>query len=125
MTEIKQLLQATDDESSQRILEWFKGSRQLTETNATDFINVMKESGLVVRMTKPSGRVKEVTVHSSNLSQVNKSPDENPAKGYGMWKPEFEDLLYSGRYAIQLVPYTESYFSQTDIDSQAMGSDKV
>lgn len=49
---------------------------------------------------------------------MNKSPGEEPAKGFGMWEPEFEDYLYSGKYAIEIVPYSESYFSQTDTDAQ-------
>jgi hypothetical protein len=86
----------------------------------------MKMSGLVVRMTKPTGRIKEVTVHSGDLTQVNKSPGEDPAKGHGMWKPEFEDYLLSGKYAVELVPYTESHFQQSeDIKPDALGGDKV
>lgn len=126
MSDVKNILEATQGQEAQNILEWHDGGKMLTEVNATDFITVMKRSGLVVRLTRPTGRVKEVTVHSGDLTQINKSSDGEPAKGYGMWKPEFEDHLFSGKYAIELIPYTESYFKQAeDIKPDALGSDKV
>lgn len=126
MSDVKNILEATQGQEAQNILEWNEGGKTLTEVNATDFITVMKRAGLVVRLTRPTGRVKEVTVHSGDLTQINKSSDGEPAKGYGMWKPEFEDHLFSGKYAIELIPYTESYFKQAeDIKPDALGSDKV
>jgi hypothetical protein len=86
----------------------------LTEIKTTNSINVMKRSELVVRLTRSTERVKEVTVHSGDLTRISKSSDGELAKRYGMWKPEFEDHLFSGKYAIELIPYTESYFKQAE-----------
>lgn len=126
MTSVKNLLESTKGGEAENILDWYTGQKRLVDIDATDFITVMKKLGLVVRMTKPTGRVKEVTVHNGDLTQVNKSPGENPAKGYGMWIPEFKDYLLSGKYAIEIVPYTESYFKKSeDIEPDALGGDKV
>lgn len=127
MNKVNSILSSTDGEEAENILRWNNGDKILTETSVEDFIIVIKTSCLVVRMTKPTGKMIEVTVNNGELIQINISSDEeDTTNAYEIWKPEFRSFLFSGKYAIELIPYKESYCQEADdIKPSALCGDKT
>lgn len=121
----EQLLTLGADESDlgQRLIGWqspqFGGA-----VRADELLRALDELALAIRLTKPNGRVKDITVMSGDIMQVNRGEDsETFASAYGMWKPEFADYVLADDWASrQFIQYTESGFMESDsFDYDAMG----